>query len=456
MRPTLIEPACSRPYEQLEDYWMMKFVRGSAVLMAMLLVLAACTPASESAEPSGSAAESAVASAEDPTAACAADEFGCVEIQAGDPIRLASANTFSGGALFLGLDVEYGIEVAINDRAEIKGHPVEVVRQDAGCGDAASGQTAAQAIVADDTIAGVIGTTCSRTAVPAMPVLAEHGLTMISASNTAPSLTDPDQADFGGPFYFRTAYNDLVQGAAVAQYACEELTGIETAATIHDGSPYAQQLQQVFQDEFAAQCGGTITSADAIQVGDAAFQGLLTTICANHPDLLFYPVFDPEGGTLTQQTQEVSGCEDTILFGADGIKDAGFITQAGALAAELGMYFSGPDLNFGTAYTEDFLPKYRALSGTADVLAPYAAHGFDAANILMDAITAVSLVDADGTLWIPRTAVRDYVAALTDYPGLTGILTCEDDGDCGSPYVSVATLQGDPLTFTSVWTTRPE
>jgi branched-chain amino acid transport system substrate-binding protein len=436
---------------------MRNLLRLSAVLTAMLIALAACTAeSSESAGPSGSqAAESQ--GAVDAAAICAADEFGCVEIPDGDPIRLASANTFSGGALFLGLDVEYGVEVAINDRAQIKGHDVEVVRQDAGCGDAASGQTAAQAIVADDTIAGVIGTTCSRTAVPAMPVLAEKGLTMISASNTAPSLTDPDQADFGGSFYFRTAYNDLVQGAAVAKYACEELDPTpQTAATIHDGSPYAQQLQQVFQDEFKSQCGGTITSADAIAVGDAAFQGLLTTICANHPDLLFYPVFDPEGGTLTQQTQEVSGCEDTILFGADGIKDAGFITQAGALAAELGMYFSGPDLNFGTAYEEDFLPKYRALSGTADVLAPYAAHGFDAANILMDAITEVSVEDADGTLWIPRDAVRAYVAALTDYPGLTGTLTCNEFGDCGSPYVSVATLQGDPLTYTSVWTTRPE
>lgn len=448
---------------------MSKFLRWSAVTTAMLLVLAACTTPSpsESMGPGESAGESAAASAgQDPTAICAADEFGCVEIPAGDPIRLASANTFSGGALFLGLDVQYGIEVAINDRAQIKGHTVEVVRQDAGCGDAASGQTAAQAIVADDTIAGVIGTTCSRTAVPAMPVLAEKGLTMISASNTAPSLTDPDEADFGGPFYFRTAYNDLVQGAAVAKYACEELDPRpQTAATVHDGSPYAKQLQQVFQDEFAKQCGGTITSADAIAVGETAFQTLLTTICSKSPDLLFYPIFDPEGGTFTQQAALASGCKDTVLFGADGIKDAGFIGQAGPLAESLGMYFSGPDLNFGTFYEDDFLPKYRQLSGTAETLAPYHAHGYDAANILMDAIDEVSLVDGDGTLWIPRTAVREYVAALTDYEGLTGTLTCDDNGDCGSIYVSVSQLTTKPpvppatkatQVFTAVWTTRPE
>lgn len=446
---------------------MSKFLRGSAVTTAMLLVLAACsTTPSESAGPSGSAGQSAAASTgQDPTAVCAADEFGCVEIPSGDTIRLASANTFSGGALFLGLDVEYGVEVAVNDRAQIKGHDIEVVRQDAGCGDAASGQTAAQAIVADDTIAGVIGTTCSRTAVPAMPVLAEKGLTMISASNTAPSLTDPDEADFGGPFYFRTAYNDLVQGAAVAKYACGELTDIKTAATVHDGSPYAKQLQQVFQDEFAKQCGGTITSADAIAVGETAFQTLITTICSKSPDLLFYPIFDPEGGTFTQQVALASGCKDTILFGADGIKDAGFIKQAGPLAEERGMYFSGPDLNFGTFYEDDFLPKYRLLSGTEESLAPYHAHGYDAANILMDAIEQVSLVDADGTLWIPRSAIRDYVHNLKDYAGLTGTLTCDTNGDCGSIYVSVSQLTTKPpvppattgtQVYTSIWTTRPE
>ena len=66
----------------------------------------------------------------------------------------------------------YGVEIAIEDRrGEIAGHEVELIKEDAGCSDAATGQTAAQAIVADPQIAAVIGTTCSRTAVPAMPVL---------------------------------------------------------------------------------------------------------------------------------------------------------------------------------------------------------------------------------------------------------------------------------------------
>ena len=100
---------------------------------------------------------------------------------------------------------------------------------------------------------------------------------MISAANTAPGLTNPDHEQWAGENYFRTAYNDKVQGAAVAQFVCDELGGT-TASTIHDGSPYAEQLQQVFVDEFLAICGGETVSQDAINVGDTDFRQLLTTI----------------------------------------------------------------------------------------------------------------------------------------------------------------------------------
>ncbi|HYM52734.1 MAG TPA: branched-chain amino acid ABC transporter substrate-binding protein [Candidatus Dormibacteraeota bacterium] len=432
---------------------MQKYLRWSAILAVMLLVLAACGPAASPGESTEESAEASAGASEDIAAVCAADPFGCVEIAAGDPIRLASALSIVGDTAALGNDANFGIEVAIDDRGEVFGRTVDLVKEDAGCGEAEDGQTAAQAIVADQSIVGVIGTTCSRTAVPAMPVLAEAGLVMISPSNTAPSLTNPDNADFGGPFYFRTAYNDQVQGAAVAQFVCDELPEATTAATIHDGSPYAEQLQQVFVDDFAEICGGTTTTQEAINVGDQDFSTVLTTIGADSPDILFVPIFSPEGPLVTRQSQDVAGLADTILIGADGLKDGSFITAAGDIGEEIGMYFSGPDLNLGTAYTDDFLPKYLEKASLEQPLAPYHAHGFDAANIFFDAIEAVGLEDADGTLWIPRDAVREYVATLTDFPGLTGNLTCDEFGDCGSEFVSIAQLVDG--VYSEVYTTRP-
>jgi branched-chain amino acid transport system substrate-binding protein len=432
---------------------MQKFMRWSAILFVLMLALAACSSdgGEASEEPEGSEPAASEPAAQDPTAVCDADAAGCVEVADGDPIRIASALSISGDTSFLGNDSNYGIEIAMQDRPEVAGHEVELVQEDAGCGDAATGQTAAQAIVADPSIVSVIGTTCSRTAVPAMPVLEEAGLVMISPSNTAPSLTDPESEDYGGEFFFRTAYNDQVQGAAVAKFACEEL-GVSTAATIHDGSPYAEQLQQVFVDQFAEQCDGETTSQEAINVGDTEFRNLLESIAADSPELLYFPIFDPEGPLITQQAQDVAGLADTILFGSDGVKDQGFLDTAGDVAEEVGMYFSGPDLNFGGAYESDFLPAYTELSGEDGPIAPYHAHAYDAANIIFDAIESVAITGEDGTLYIPKDALREYVAGLTDFPGLTGNLTCNENGDCGSEFVSIAqVVDGE---FSEVYTTR--
>ena len=448
--PRLREFDPSTPVEEVNR--MQKYMRWSGLLVVLMLVLAACAADTGGSASPGASTPASSDEAEDATAVCEADAKGCVEVAAGDPLKIASALAITGDVAFLGNDTNYGVEIAIADRGgEVLGHEIELVKEDAGCSDAATGQTAAQAIVADPQIAAVIGTTCSRTAVPAMPVLDEAGLVMISPSNTAPSLTNPDSEDFGGPFFFRTAYNDNVQGAAVALFACEEL-GVTTAATIHDGSPYAEQLQQVFVDQFAELCDGTTTAQEAINVGEVQFTDVLETIAADAPELLFFPIFDPEGPLITQQAQDVAGLENTILMGADGVKDQGFLDTAGDIAEEVGMYFSGPDLNFGGAYESDFLPAYIELSGEDGPIAPYHAHGYDAANIIFDAIEAVAVADADGNLFIPKDALREYIAGLTDYDGLTGTLTCDEFGDCGAEDVSVAqVVDGE---FSEVWTTR--
>ena len=187
---------------------------------------------------------------------------------------------------------------------------------------------------------------------------------MISPSNTAPSLTDPDSEEFGGPFYFRTAYNDKVQGAAVAQFACDEL-GVDDRG--HD--PRRQPVRRaaaagVRSTSSPSICGGETTAQEAINVGDTEFRQLLTTIAADSPGAPVLPDLRPGGSAHRPAGPGVAGLADTILFGADGVKDQGFIDAAGDIAEDVGMYFSGPDLNFGDAGTRTTsCPAYTRLSG---------------------------------------------------------------------------------------------
>ena len=133
------------------------------------------------------------------------DAIGCVEIAAGDPIKLASALVVTGPNESLGLDSQYGVEIAIADRGEMMGHEVVLQAEDDGCS-AEGGQTAGQKIVSDPSIVGVVGTSCSGAGVPMSQIVCESGIVMVSPSNTAPVLTGEDTRQ---SCYFRTAHNDL-------------------------------------------------------------------------------------------------------------------------------------------------------------------------------------------------------------------------------------------------------
>jgi branched-chain amino acid transport system substrate-binding protein len=377
---------------------------------------------------------------------CEADEFGCVEVAAGDPIKLGSLLVITGANSSLGLDSQYGVELALDywgDEAfdetvgQIKGHDLSLVAEDDGCS-AEGGTAGANSLAADSEIVAVIGTSCSSAALGvADTILSEAGIPIVSPSNTGPALTVEGTHQ---PFYLRTAHNDKIQGAAVANFAYNEL-GVTSAATIHDGSPYADGLQQVFAETFEA-LGGTITKQEAIQVGDTDFNPVLTDIAADSPEFLYFPIFVAEGGLITQQARTIDGLADTVLAGSDGMFTPDWIQAAGVDNAN-GVYISGPDLAAFTGdtdfYNNDFLPAYNDRFGEPQSV--FHAHAWDATNMVLTAIDSVSIEDGD-TLYIPRTALKDALFATDGFPGITGTLSCDALGDCQpSATIAVVTVE---------------
>ena len=370
------------------------------------------------------------------------DALGCVTYAPGEPIRIASALVITGPDAQLGLDSQYGVEIAIDDAGEVAGHPVELQAEDDGC-NAEGGQAAGQKIVSDPTIIGVIGTSCSGAGVPMSEVISEAGYAMVSPSNTAPSLTDPDQA--WNPGYLRTAHNDKVQGAAMASYAFNEL-GLQSAAAIHDGDPYTEGLANAFAQSFE-DLGGTVVEFTAVNKGDTDMRPVLTSVAAaGPPEFLYYPVFTAECAFLTKQAKEVAGLENTQLSAADGcISDAA--AEAIGEPGE-GMLFSGPDISFSGTEYEVFKVSYKNKYGT-DTLSVFHAHAYDAANMLFDCIEEVADTEDDGTTHIGRQALRDCLYDTSGFSGLTGTLNCDQYGDCADPKISVSELQGGD--YVKIW-----
>ena len=381
-----------------------------SILIALSLILAACGGAEYECE----------------------DALGCVTYAEGEPVRLASALVISGANADLGLDSQYGVEIAIAFQETLFGHEIELQAEDDGCS-AEGGQAAGQKIVSDPTIIGVVGTSCSGAGVPMSKVVSDAGYAMVSPSNTAPSLTDPAVA--WNPGYLRTAHNDEVQGKAMAEFALEVL-GVTKAAAIHDGDPYTEGLARVFADSFE-EMGGEIVEFTAVNKGDTDMRPALAAVAAaGPPEFLYYPVFTAEGGFLTKQAKEVSGLEDTILAAADGMISEAAIEAVGE--AGEGMYFSGPDLGFSGELYDQFIAKYVEDYGS-EPISVFHAHAFDATNMLLGCIEQVAIEDGD-SIHIGRQALRTCLYATADFEGITGTLTCTEYGDCADPQISVSQL----------------
>jgi branched-chain amino acid transport system substrate-binding protein len=364
---------------------------------------------------------------------CATVEFGCAEVGADDPITIGTLLSISGDTAGLGTDSNHGVELAIDNLddaldgtpGQLLGHDVEIQQEDDLCS-AEGGQSGGTALANDPAIVAVIGTTCSSSALGvADKITSDKGILMVSPSNTGPTLTDPESHQ---PFYARTAHNDRIQGAIAAEFVFNEL-GIDTAATVNDESPYAAGLAEAFRNNFEA-AGGSITAVEQINSADTDFAALLRSIAADEPGALYFPDFNPACALLAKQAADIM--PDATLLGADGCLATEFFDTAGN-AAE-GVYASAPDLTVfaeGDFYKNEFLPAYRDQFGT-EPTAVFHGHAYDAANILFDAMEAVTIENDDGSLSIPRQALRDEFFATSGYDGVTGTITCDENGDCAT------------------------
>ena len=417
-----------------------------AVLLSFSLVAAACGDDDDDTADAGSDDTAADTGSDDTAADTGSDDYlgdgslGTVVVEPGAQVQIRSLNAISGDVAFLGVPNQRGIEAAVADFGDIKGFEVTSGEGLDDLCSAEGGQAAAQQIVADEQVVGVIGTSCSGAAASAAPLISDAGLVMISGSNTSPSLTSDLQGNANEnyrPGYYRTAHNDLFQGAAMAAFVYNDL-GLTTAAAIHDGDPYTQGLAQAFADAFEA-LGGTVTGFTGVSKEDTDMVPVLTEVAADSPEALFFPIFQPAGDFIADQAPGVAGLESTQLLAADGLLTDGFME----LPQSEGLYFSGPDVRFGTntnqstgKTAEQVLADYEAAHGEPPSAA-FWGHSYDAAAMLLDAIEAASYVDGDGNLVIDRAGVREALNGVSGYSGLIGTITCDDFGDCGSQKITV-------------------
>lgn len=356
------------------------------------------------------------------------DPLGCVEVPNRTSIKIAVLLTLSGPDAVYGNDALRGVEIAISEKKDLLGHPIELVKVDDHC-TADGGQQGATQIAADPAIVGVIGATCSSSSVPAAKILSEAGIVMISPSSTAPSLT------MAGPYqpgFFRTIYNDKAQGKTVAEFAFNVL-GLRSMSTLHDGTPYSMELQAAACENFE-KLGGDCLGIIQFKSGEDMSAKILW-LSKLHTDVVYFPVYTTDGIAILNKIVE-NGIR-SALISSDGLLSSDYIQKT--IGISQGMYLSGPA---PVAESQAFTEKYRATYGEEPV-ASYHLQAYDAALMLFAAIekSATPSSSTDNTLLIPRKALRDFIYKVRGVPGLSGIITCSPLGDCAEPKIEIFQIQ---------------
>ena len=372
------------------------------------------------------------------------DDIGVVEIPAGAPIVIGGYWTLSGPDTALGLDEKRAVEIAFDEIGnELLGHPIQFIAEDSQC-NAEGGQAATTKLASIPDIVAVLGPDCSSSATPGAPILWNAGIVNVGTATTAPSLTAADRKPeyFG---YLRTIYSDAEAGQFDGRYFYEDLQ-CRTLATIHDGSPYAAQLAKTVADTFR-ELGGEVVAEEAVAPTDVDMRPVLTGIAAKQPCLLYYPIFVAAAAQITRQVPDIPGLENTKVMGSSALMAPGFLEAAGDAA--VGFEFTNVDTTveaMGEKYPA-FVEAYEAKFGEAPIQA-FHANAYDGAQILIAAIEKVAATDGDGNTYIGRKALRDALFATKGYEGISGLIECDEHGQCaGFKFAVYRFTDSDPTTF---------
>lgn len=415
-----------------------KVVSILAVVLALATLVGACTdggPASPiDREPSAARV-------------CREDPFGCVRVDPGKPIRLAALTPLHSGLAIGRHGATLAMQMAVELRRPLIGRDVVLTRRDDACG-GDYGLKPVDRLASDPTIAAVIGGECSTVTAPSADILAEEGVVFVSSMSDNPGLTRPARH---APFFLRTAHNARIQGTAMAAFARERLT-FARAATVYERKSSARSLVAQFSAEFVRR-GGRTVYREAYRGGRTHPGRLEARIQRTAPDFLYAPVDFWDTARLVEQRSVTEEGKETPLGGAEGIFHPDWLEVAGP-AAE-GVYVSAPDSRPQDArFDREFVPEFEQRFGKSVNTWPgFLSRAFDATNMVLDAIEDVGL-DENGVLYIPRTVLRNRMFATKGYPGLSGTLSCDANGDCNHS-TPVAIYQVRNGAFRKAWTWQP-
>jgi branched-chain amino acid transport system substrate-binding protein len=296
-------------------------------------------------------------------------------------VTIAFVGAKTGDNANLGLNIRDGVKLAVDEaNREGRGPTIEAKEFDTA-GDPAQASTIRDQFLADESIIAMVGPAFSGETKALLPAIQDAGMPMISASATNVEL--PNVVPNSSVFH-RVIGDDALQGEGIARYLVE-FEKPRSVAYIHDNSEYGKGLTEGL--ERAARSRGLRTAlVDTVDPKAQDFSATVNKVNASGADLVFYGGYYAEAGRFKKQLTDARS--RAKFLSGDGSLDPGFITAAGAAAANGSIITCPCNLALETSSGElkQFYDSFRASANREPGL--YSPEGYDAAKILIDAIKA--------------------------------------------------------------------
>ncbi len=328
----------------------------------------------------------------------------------GDIPKVGEMSKQAGEMLMADINGAGGLEVGG------KKYMLEFIYQDNEA-KAESAVTAALKLIEKDQILAMIGPQSSKQAVPAGQVANDNETVMISAWSTNPDTT------LNRPYVFRAAFLDPFQGPVAVNFAVEQFDA-KTAAVLYDlSNDYSKGLAEIFKSEFEAKMGeGTVLAFESHGTKDQDFSAQLTTIIAAKPDFIFVPDNYNQVALIVPQARKLGWTGP--FMGSDSWGSAELMTLCGDDCK--GLFFSTHYAAAGaTGATKEFIDRFNAKYGA--IPDDVAALTWDATRVVLKGIQNAGTLT--GKLKEDRKAIRQGIAAITSFDGITGAMKFDEQGD---------------------------
>ena len=272
-------------------------------------------------------------------------------------------------------------------------------------------------LITQDEVLVIVGPQFYRQAVPAGGVANDLETPMVSPWSTNPNTT------LDRPWVFRATFLDTSQGPVVANFVSDEF-GFTKAAVLYDVAiDYPKGLADNFKEGWEAIHGaGSVVAFESFTTGDTDFSAQITNIMDSGAEFFFAPQYDDAVPMIVQQAHELGFMAPIV--GSDSWGSPYMVELCGADC--YGLFFSTHyAAEDAVGATKEFIDRYNQKYGY--VPDDVGALTWDTMLIVQRAIEDCGAITGD--LGVDRACVRDALAGIKEFPGITGNITFTEEGD---------------------------